>query len=251
VTRVSDGLLLSADHLAALATTAALCVALPALARARPGAWTRHLARALAVTLLAWEVAYRVALLRGSYDPASDLPLQLTDAATVVAALALWSPRPLLFELTYFWGLTAALQAALTPGLETDERFPSFFYWHYFITHCGAVVAALFLAFGERLTPRPGAITRMLLATAAWASVAAAANVVTGGNYMFLRERPDTASLLDYMGPWPWYILSAALLAVALFALLDLPFRARSARSATRHDQPTSSTRTPYSPKAK
>jgi hypothetical integral membrane protein (TIGR02206 family) len=242
--RVSEGLFLSADHLAALATTAVLCVALPALARARPGVWIRHFARGLAVTLLGWEVAYRVALLRGSYDAGSDLPLQLTDAATVVAALALWSPRPLLFELTYFWGLTASLQAALTPGLEADERFPGFFYWHYFFTHSGAVVAALFLAFGEGLTPRPGAITRMFLATAAWASVAAAANVVTGGNYMFLRERPDTASLLDYMGPWPWYILSAALLAVALFTLLDLPFRARSARRTARHDHPTGSIRT-------
>jgi hypothetical integral membrane protein (TIGR02206 family) len=251
VTRVSEGLFLSADHLAALATTAVLGVALPALARARPGVWIRHLARALAVALLGFEVAYHVVLLRGSYDAGSDLPLQLTDAATVVAALALWSPRPLLFELTYFWGLTASLQAVLTPGLEADERFPGFFYWHYFVAHSGAVVAALLLAFGEGLTPRPGAIPRMFLATAAWASVAAAANVVTGGNYMFLRERPDTASLLDYMGPWPWYILGAAPLAVALFALLDLPFRARSARRAAGHDQPTSSIRRSCSPKAK
>ena len=35
------------------------------------------------------------------------------------------------------------------------------------------------------------------------------------------------ASLLDVMGPWPWYIASAAALAPALFWLLDRPFDGR------------------------
>ncbi len=224
----SESFFLSADHVAALAGTAMLCMALPTLARTRPGAWTGRLSRGLAVALLASFVAYHlVVLLQGSYEADFDLPLHLTDAATVVAALALWSHRPLPFELTYFWGLTASLLAVLTPGLDADEGFPSFFYWHYFFTHAGVVVAALLLAFGLGLTARPGAVRRMFLYTALWAAVAGAGNAVTGGNYMFLMERPETASLLDYMGPWPWYIVCAALLAVALFALLDLPFRHR------------------------
>jgi hypothetical integral membrane protein (TIGR02206 family) len=163
----------------------------------------------------------------GSYDLDSDLPLHLTDAVTLVAALALWSRRALPFELTYFWGLTASLMAVLTPALGSDDRFPSFLFWHYFVTHSGVVLAAVFLAFGLGLTPRRGAVRRMFLATVAWAGVAAAGNLATGGNYMFLRERPTTASLLDYLGPWPWYILGAAVLALGLFALLDLPFRRR------------------------
>jgi len=72
-------------------------------------------------------------------------------------------------------------------------------------------------------------VLRVFTATAAWAALAAAGNALTGGNYMFLSERPETASLLDYMGPWPWYILGAALLALTLFALLDIPFRRRRA----------------------
>ena len=210
--------------------TAALCVSLPVAARARPGAWTRLVARGLAVLLIAAVLAYQlVTALEGSYALDVDLPLHLTDAVTVVAALALWSVRPLPFELTYFWGLTASLAAVLTPALGADDGDRSLLFWHYFIAHSGVVAAAVFLAFGLGLTARRHAVRRMFVATAAWAAVAALGNALTGGNYMFLSERPQTPSLLDHLGAWPWYLLSAALLALALFALLDLPFRRRRA----------------------
>jgi hypothetical integral membrane protein (TIGR02206 family) len=64
-------------------------------------------------------------------------------------------------------------------------------------------------------------------ATAAVAACAALASALTGGNYMYLRERPESASLLDLLGPWPWYVAGAAAVGLALFVLLDLPFRAR------------------------
>lgn len=44
---------------------------------------------------------------------------------------------------------------------------------------------------------------------------------------MFLRRKPDD-SLLDLLGPWPWYIAFAGLLALAMFALLLTPFRERA-----------------------
>jgi hypothetical integral membrane protein (TIGR02206 family) len=221
---------MASDHVAALAVTAALCAALPAAARARPGAWTRLFTRAWGALLLGLFISYPVVVLAdGSYELDFDLPLHLTDAATLIAVLALWTLRPLPFELTWFWGLTASLGAILTPDLGADDRFPSFIYWHYFGTHGGVVVAAVFLGFGLGLTARARAVGRVFLATVAWAAVAAVGNALTGGNYMFLREKPDAPTLLDYMGPWPWYIASAALLALALFALLDLPFRRRRA----------------------
>ena len=98
-----------------LVVTAVLCVAVPIAARAHPGPWTRIAARVLAAVLLVWYAAYHlIVALQGSYALDFDLPLHLTDAVTIIAALALWHPRMLLFELTYFWGLTASLQAVLT-----------------------------------------------------------------------------------------------------------------------------------------
>jgi hypothetical integral membrane protein (TIGR02206 family) len=223
---------LAGEHVVALAATASLATFSIWEARAHPGSWILTFSRALAVLMLSAYLAENIAIVaRGTWSLERSLPLQLTDAVTIISALALWSPRPLLFELAYFWGLTASLQAVLTPDL--DDAFPSLFFFTYFTTHGGAVVAALFLAWGRGLVPRQGAVRRVFLATAAFAAVAGLADLLTGGNYMFLREKPEAASLLDLMGPWPWYILSGALLAIALFAVLDAPFRGR--RQALEH----------------
>jgi hypothetical integral membrane protein (TIGR02206 family) len=57
-----------------------------------------------------------------------------------------------------------------------------------------------------------------------------AVNRMTGGNYMFVSRKPETASLLDVLGPYPWYLLSLEAVAVVLFLLMYLPFAWRSKR---------------------
>ena len=218
--------LLESEHVAAVAITAAVCAALAWAGRRHPGPWlvrTSHaLAALIAITYIAESAAYA---LPGTWAPDFNLPLHLTDAATIVAVAALLCPRPLLVELTYFWGLTASLQAVLTP--ELSYGFPDFFFFTYFVIHAGVVIAAVLLVVGRRFSPRRGAVARAFLATAAVAAVAAVGNLATGGNYMYLREKPATGSLLDLMGPWPVYIPVAGAFGLLLFLLLDAPFRRR------------------------
>jgi hypothetical integral membrane protein (TIGR02206 family) len=225
--------ILSGEHVAAVAATAAGAVAAVPAARRWPVGSSRALAVAIGATYLV-EHAHFIA--RGTWALDFNLPLHLTDVVTVVSVLALWTGRPALVELTWFWALTASLQAVLTPDLGAD--FPELIYWTFFITHSGAVVAAVLLVIGRRITPRAGAVGRAFGATLVVAAAAGTADLLTGGNYMWLREKPDTASLLDVMGPWPWYILSGAVLALALFTLLDMPFRReRRARAGKPRDR--------------
>ncbi|HZC12445.1 MAG TPA: TIGR02206 family membrane protein [Thermoleophilaceae bacterium] len=218
--------LLETEHVAAVAATAVLAGLAVLAARTWSAGAITLLSRGLALLILvAYATDQVVALLRGDWSADRYLPFHLTDSVTIVAAVALWTWRPLPVELTYFWALTASLQAVLTPDL--GEGFPDAYFWTYFVTHSGAVVAACLLVFGVGLRPGPGAVRRAFVATACVAGAAALANLVTGGNYMYLRDKPDSGSLLDLMGPWPWYIVASGVLALVLFALLDAPFRRR------------------------
>jgi hypothetical integral membrane protein (TIGR02206 family) len=154
----------------------------------------------------------------GTWSAQYTLPLQLTDVVSVVAIAALLTKRRLLVELTYFWAFTASLQATLTPDLALS--FPSVYYFTYFTYHVGAIVAASYLVFGCRLYPRRGAIWRVYALTLAWAAVAGIGDVVTGGNYMYLRAKPVHSSLLSVLGPWPWYIVSTAAVGLAMLIVL-------------------------------
>jgi hypothetical integral membrane protein (TIGR02206 family) len=222
--------LLSYPHLAALAATLAVAVALVWAARRHPGRPAVAMAWALALLIaVAWAGELVVDGVEGTWSARYDLPLQLTDWVSLASVLALVTRRTWLVELTVPWGLTATLQAVLTPDLGHD--FPSPYYFTFFGDHSGAVVAACLLAFGLRLYPRRGAVARVYATNAVVMLAAGIADLVTGGNYMFLRSKPAHGSLLDALGPWPWYIPAVSALALALLWAVDAVVA-----TAARHD---------------
>jgi hypothetical integral membrane protein (TIGR02206 family) len=238
--------LFSPEHLAAIVATALAAALATVLARRlargvannpRSASVNRHtlaMTRTLALVILAGFVVEQVTYVaRGTWSASLNLPLQLSDAVTLVAIAALWRPHAgILAELVYFWALSASLQAVLTPDLA--ETFPDVLFVTYFVTHSGAIVAACVLAFGLRRLPRTGAVWRVYGLTAAFAVLAAIGCVATGGNYMFLRHKPSSGSALDPLGPWPVYILGAAALGLAMLLVLDALARGVAGRDAVR-----------------
>lgn len=151
-----------------------------------------------------------------------SLPLQLCSVTLLLAAVMLLTRSPRLFPFVYFCGWAGALQALLTPVLEFS--FPHFRFFHFFIAHAGILLAILYMVRveGFRIGLRsifPVWVQLNLLALIVWVI-----NGVTDGNYMFVSGKPDYPSLLDWLGPWPWYLLSLQAMAVGMFALLSLPF---------------------------
>jgi hypothetical integral membrane protein (TIGR02206 family) len=209
-------------HAAVLAVAAAAAVGLSLLVRRRPRA-APIVRIGLIATLAGFTIAYIQAI--GSEGPISvwDLvPLHLCDFLILVAVFALATLRPAACELLYFWGGTGALLATLTPDLR--QGWPDWRFVVHFGLHVTVVVSAAVVVFGLGRRPRPGAAGRALLATNAYAAVVAIVDGVWGMNFLYLREKPWAPTPLDWLGPWPVYILAVEVLAFSLFLLLALPF---------------------------
>ncbi|MEI6535632.1 MAG: TIGR02206 family membrane protein [Verrucomicrobiaceae bacterium] len=189
---------------------------------------TRGFEVALAVMLfMEWPLNLMVAWHFESISAGNALPFQFCDVAAIIGALALLTHHAELCELLYFWGLAGTMQGLITPALNVDWPHPRFV--TFFILHAGVVMAAIHLVFARGHTPRQGAVARAIGWLIVYAAFAGAANAVInacGGdaNYGFLCNKPPTASLFDFLGPWPWYIGSVAAMAWLLFTVLDLPF---------------------------
>jgi hypothetical integral membrane protein (TIGR02206 family) len=151
------------------------------------------------------------------------LPLHLCDLTlwmTVTALLTAWQPA---YEVSYFLGIGGSGMAVLTPDLWAPLfSYPTIYF---FVAHGGVVASALFLTWSRVLRPQPGCFWRVFGILNGFAAGVGIFNAVFKTNYMFLREKPESASLLDYLGPWPLYILAGELVALAIFILLWLPLR--------------------------
>jgi hypothetical integral membrane protein (TIGR02206 family) len=213
----------STEHLLTVGVIALLTSGLVVAARRHPGSWTVATCRVLALVIVGSEASWWIWLaFNGTYQVDYALPLQLCDIACFVSAAALWTRRPLLVELTWYWGLAGSANGLVTP--ELPNHFPDFLFLQYFLTHGGIVVAAILLVIGLRISPRPWSALRVFGLTVVLLLADGLVDLAVNANYLYLRHPPAVHSLLDLLGPWPWYIAGAAAVALVSFLLLELPF---------------------------
>ncbi|UWZ82540.1 YwaF family protein [Occallatibacter riparius] len=209
-------------HLAVIGAVPALAAALVWVQR-RISASNRVIRYTLAALLLLNFLAYYTSFaLAGEPLFPGHIPLELCDVSVPLTIAVLLTRNPALFDVAYYWGLAGAGNALFTP----NYTHATWFIWvQYFISHGLIVVATLYLVWTHQARPRLGSVLRAMVATNLYALIPGICDYLYGTNYMYLRGKPPAPTLLNVLGPWPWYILICEVLAFGLFYLLYLPFR--------------------------
>jgi hypothetical integral membrane protein (TIGR02206 family) len=169
---------------------------------------------------------YGFKLAKGWFMFPAGMPLQLCDLTlwcTVVAAL---TRRQMAFEFAFFAGILGAGMAVITPDLW--EPFPSYTTIYFFLAHGGIVATLLYLWWSKLARPEPGCVMRAMIILNGYVLFMGVFNWLFKTNYVYLCRKPENASLLDYFGPWPVYLLVVELVALAGFFVMSLPFRRTS-----------------------
>jgi len=108
--------------------------------------------------------------------------------------------------------------AVVTPAV--GQSFPDPRWFGFWIRHIFVVWAAVHLVWGLGVRPTWRLYRTTVLAVLAWAGVAYTFNLAMGTNYGYLVSKPASASPLDLLGPWPWFVLGAMAVLLTVWAVV-------------------------------
>lgn len=151
------------------------------------------------------------------FDLREDLPAGLCNLSAIMAPVQAVAQTPMLTAWAICVGGPGGIVSILTPDLEArHDRLTRTKFW---IVHWGLILDALICA---ALFPPDGGsalLGRLLFGVTVALAGAAVLNRLLSANYLFLRHKPATPSLLDRFGPWPAYLpFMIAIGAVAIAA---------------------------------
>lgn len=174
-------------------------------------------------TIGVWVVMNAWYLWPSHYQPEVSWPLHICDLAAILGPIGvLWGVR-LLRGLLYFWGLALTTQGFITPILNAGPG--EMVYWLFWANHTIVVGLAVYDIIVGGYRPGGRDLLRVIGVTTVWFAAVFTLNYVTGWNYGYVgRVDPDAETIVQALGDWPGRVLWMALLAVAAFTLVWLPW---------------------------
>lgn len=173
----------------------------------------------ISLTVISFHI-YKIS--QGGYSLQTDLPLYLCSLLGLIIPVFSYYKRNWMYEILLFWIIAGTTQAIATPDIAVG--FPSFEFFRYWIVHLGLVVVILYATLVLNYKPTLKSVFKSILALQVYVIFMVLVNCILDANYFYLNNKPESASVLDYLGEWPMYIIVGQLILVPYFLLIYLPF---------------------------
>lgn len=167
-------------------------------------------------------------IIAGTFDYKVHLPIQLCRFTNITLPLVMVWRSYLAYEILFFWGFSGILQATITPDVAAG--FPHYQFFRFWIGHQGTILALVYATVVYEIRPTFQSLIRSFMALNVFLMFTIVFNILFDANYFWICGKPvdqlgkKIPTLLDFLGPWPWYILSAELIAIINFLLAYTPF---------------------------
>ncbi|QGQ95914.1 TIGR02206 family membrane protein [Paenibacillus psychroresistens] len=152
------------------------------------------------------------------WDVTTSLPLELCSFTQLISIIMLVKPIRILYPFVFFAGIGGAMQAMITPNLQ--YAFPHFIFFYFFITHISIILAPFYLTWIEHYRPTWKSIGVTMVLLNICVLFVGIINLILNSNYMFLMHKPYSASILDILGEYPYYLISEEFLALFIFVFM-------------------------------
>ncbi|MBA6153770.1 YwaF family protein [Gelidibacter maritimus] len=156
------------------------------------------------------------------YDLQKDLPLYLCSLLAILIPIFTWYRKFWMYEVLVFWVIAGTLQAVITPDIASG--FPTFNYFRYWVVHLGLLFVIGYATIVLRMTPNFKSVFKSFFVLQLYFLTIMLVNHLLNANYFYLSQKPKSASLLDYFGEWPMYIIVVQVILLPYFLLIYVPF---------------------------
>ncbi len=222
--------LFGSAHVGALIVVLLLNVALVYFGRRLSPRGKKVVRYTLATVLILNEISWHLwNWVHGSWTLQTRLPLHICSALVLLSPVMLVTENYTIYEFAYLLGIAGSFQVLMTPDAGI-YGFPHYRFFQVFLSHGLIFTSAIYMTLVEGFRPYPQSILRVIVIGNVYMALVAGVNALIGSNYLYIARKPETASLMDLLPEWPWYILYIELIGLVCIMVLYLPFAIQDLR---------------------
>jgi hypothetical integral membrane protein (TIGR02206 family) len=151
------------------------------------------------------------------------LPFHICSLLVWLSGVMLVTRNYRIYEFAYFIGIGGSMQALLTPDAGI-YGFPHYRIFQTLISHGLLVTSAIYMTTVEGFRPTWKSLWRVVIGLNIYALLIYPINLLLGTDFLYINGKPATASLLDTLPRWPYYLIYMEVLGLIIFLILYLPF---------------------------